>query len=291
MTPPEFERQTDQPLFPNVLFNRPVTRHAAGRLLVPGGFAGEFSLPTAIFQLAAAAGIGECNVILPETLAKLLGGAPGTSFAPANPSGSLGSEALGRILELAEDADAVAIGASLSGNSNTAILVEKLARELPGPVIYFADALVALQHDLRLITDNPGALVIATMPEVFKLCGALRIPIQIRPHAGLINKLEIVQDLANASACTYAVYGTEIIVAAGAPLIVTPTDYRTSTVPALFYAVLSTFWLQNRTNRRAGLAAGAYVIAEAAKTLGPAQPSVSALAAQITSVLRRQDDF
>jgi len=291
MTPPEFERQTDQPLFPNVLYNRPVTRHAAGRLLVPGGFPGEFSLPTTIYQLSLAAGVGECNVVLPETLAKLLGGAPGTSFAATNPSGSLGSEALGRILELAEDADAVAIGASLSGNSNTAILIEKLARHLPGAIVYFGDALTALQHNLRLITDNPRALVIATMPEIFKLCGALQIPIQIRPHAGLINKLEIVQDLANASACSYAVYGTEIIVAAGAPLIVTPTDYRLSLTPALFYAVLATFWLQNRTNHRAGLAAGSFVIAETSRTLGTAQPSASTLANHITATLRKQDNF
>ena len=107
-------------------------------------------------------------MVLPDTLAKLLSGAPGTHFAAATPSGSLAPEALGRILQLAEDADAVALGASLSNNSGTAMLVEKLATELEQPLILFGDALTMLRHNVRLITDNPRALVIATMSEVFK---------------------------------------------------------------------------------------------------------------------------
>src|SRR4051812_16862820 len=126
MTTPQFTRQEDEPLFPNILYNRPVTRHAAGRLLVAGGHSGEISLPTIIHQLGIAAGLGECHVVLPDNLAKFLGGAPGTFFAASNPSGSLAPEALGRILELSEEADAVALGASLSNNSTTAMLVENL---------------------------------------------------------------------------------------------------------------------------------------------------------------------
>jgi hypothetical protein len=248
---PPFVRQDDQPLYPKILYNRPVTRAGAGRLLVVGGHSGEFSLPTAIHQLSLAAGVGECRVILPDTLAKLLGGAPGTVFGPSNPSGSLGTEALGRILGLSEEADAVLVGA----------------------------------------TGNPEVLVVLTMAEVFKLCGSLHIPIHIRDGAGLINKLEIIQNLAAASRCSYAVYGSEIVIAAGGELIVTPINYRLALVPALFYSVLSTFWLQNPTDRRAGLATGAYVIRAASGHLGATdRPAVGDLAAALDRA-RRQDDF
>jgi hypothetical protein len=267
---PPFVRQDDQPLYPKILYNRPVTRAGAGRLLVVGGHSGEFSLPTAIHQLSLAAGVGECRVILPDTLAKLLGGAPGTVFGPSNPSGSLGTEALGRILGLSEEADAVLVGASLSNNSSTAILVE---------------------HLLAAVTGNPEVLVVLTMAEVFKLCGSLHIPIHIRDGAGLINKLEIIQNLAAASRCSYAVYGSEIVIAAGGELIVTPINYRLALVPALFYSVLSTFWLQNPTDRRAGLATGAYVIRAASGHLGATdRPAVGDLAAALDRA-RRQDDF
>jgi NAD(P)H-hydrate repair Nnr-like enzyme with NAD(P)H-hydrate dehydratase domain len=290
--PPAFTRQTDQPLYPKVLYNRPITRAGGGRLLIVGGHSGEFSLPTAVHQFAMAAGIGECTVVMPDVLAKFLQGAPGTAFAASSTSGSLGREALGRILELSEEMDAVAIGASLSNNSNTAMLVEKLITEVRRPLIVFDEGLVAQRQNIRAITDNPDALIIATMAEVFKLCGALDVGIQIRPGAGLINKLEIIQDLAAAGACAYVVYGTEIVVAAGAELIVTPLNYRLSLTPALFYGTLSTFWLQNRSNPTAGLATGAYLIAKAGEGLGETgRPSASGLADALAKALRQSEEF
>ena len=289
---PPFESQTDTPLFPNALYNRPLTRHGAGRLLVAGGHSGEFSLPTAIYQLALAAGLGECHVVLPDTLAKILGGSPGTYFAASNPSGSLGVEALGKILELSETADAVALGASLSSNSTTAMLIEKLASAIDRPIIFFGDALTILRHNVQVVTDNPKALIIASMPEVFKLCGLLGIPIQIRPNAGLINKLEIVQDLRSALACQVVVYGTETIDAADTSMVVTPTNYRLALVPALYYSVLSTFWLQNPSDRRTGLATGAFVLRQVGdKFSSTDKPTIQALADALESSLKSQDDF
>ena len=294
MTPPtpQFISQTGAPLYPKVLYNRPITRSGGGRLLIVGGHSGEFSLPTAIHQFALAAGVGEATAVMPDKLAKFLGGAPGTAFAASTPSGSLDRAALGRILELSEVADAVAIGASLSNNSNTAMLTERLITEIERPVIIFDEGLVALRHHPTSFTDNPQALVILTMAEVFKLCGSLSIGINIRPHGGLVNKLEIVQNLAAASTCAYAVYGTEIIIAAGAELIVTPVNYRLSLTPALFYGTLSTFWLQNRTAPTKGLATGAYLIAQAGASLGDTgRPSASGLAAALTQTLKQSEEF
>ncbi|MDF2461674.1 MAG: carbohydrate kinase, YjeF related protein, partial [Candidatus Saccharibacteria bacterium] len=236
-------------------------------------------------------GIGECNTVLPDNLAKLLSGAPGTFFVPSTESGSIDRDALGRILELSDEADAVALGASLSNNSKTTMLVERLITELQRPVILFDEALTALRTDIRQVTDNPDALVILTMAEVFKLCGQLQIPIQIRQGAGLVNKLEIIQDLKAASRCQYAVYGTEIIIAADTEMVVTPINYRLSMVPTIFYAVLGTFWLQNPTNRRAGLVTGSYVIRESSRHLGQTdRPSTNELAKSLDQVLRK-DDF
>jgi len=289
--PPQFIKQEAEPLFPNILYNRPVTRSGAGRLLLLGGHSGEFSLPAAIQQLALAAGVGECRVLLPDVLAKFLGGAPGTFFAPATSSGSLSREALGRILELSEEADAVALGASLSNNSNTTMLLDKLVAEIERPLIVFDEALTSLGAGITAVTDNPDALIIVTMAEAFKICGHLQVPIHIRPDAGLINKLEIVQDLKAASRCGYAVYGTEIIVAADTELIVTPMNYRLSLVPALFYSVLGTFWLQNRANRRAGLATAAYLISQLGPSIGATdRPVVADLAVALDKELNK-DQF
>jgi ADP-dependent NAD(P)H-hydrate dehydratase / NAD(P)H-hydrate epimerase len=289
---PEFIRQTDQPLYPRVLYNRPITRMGGGRLLIVGGHSGEFSLPTAVHQFATAAGIGEATAVLPDNLAKLLGGAPGVAFAASSPSGSLARNALGRILELSEEADAVMIGASLSNNSDTAMLTERLVGEIERPLIVVDEALTALRQNTPAITDRPQTLVVLTMTEVFKLCGALSIPINIRRDAGLVNKLEIVQNLAAASRCAYAIYGTEIIIATGPSLIVTPINYHLSLTPALFYGTLATFWLQNFADPIAGLATGAYLIAQAGTSLGETErPSASGLAATLSKILKNSDNF
>jgi NAD(P)H-hydrate repair Nnr-like enzyme with NAD(P)H-hydrate dehydratase domain len=283
---PTFSRQDDGPLYPKILYNRPITRQGAGRLLVPGGHSGELSLPAAFQQLALAAGVGECLVALPDVLAKLVAGAPQTTFVASSPSGSLGSEALGRLVQLSEDANAVALGASLSSNSHTSILIERLLQEVQQPVVVFADALPALQHHLSLVTARSNALLVVSMPEVFKLAGQLGIGINIRPGGGLLNKLEIVRDVAAASACQYVVYGTETIVAVDGELVVTPANYRLSLSPAAYWAVCATFWLQNPQQQLAALVTAAYILHQAGATVGETgHPATTQLAAAIQQAL------
>ena len=292
MALPEFRRQTAEPLYREAIYNRPITRRAAGRMLLVGGYASEFSLPTTINQMAIATGIGECNVVLPDKLVQLLGGAPGTYFVPSTVSGSLAPEALGRILELSEESDSLAVGASLSNNSQTSILIERLLEELDRPLIAYDDALVAMKYNLGAITNRSNALIVATMAEMFKVAGALGVGINIRPGGGLVNKLEIIRDVAAASHCDYAVYGTEIVTVVRGDMVVTPINYRLSLVPAVLYGVLGTFWTQNPSDRQAGLTTGAYVIAQAAGHLGATErPSINELAKAVTAVLRAHDDF
>src|SRR5207253_2372681 len=89
----DYLKQGSEPLFPKVLWNRPVSRSGAGRLLVVGGHKDEFSSVQAIYQLSLAAGVGQCTVVLPDSLKTLLAGTPDSLFVPASTSGSLGKAA------------------------------------------------------------------------------------------------------------------------------------------------------------------------------------------------------
>lgn len=264
---PIFERQSSEALYPKVLWNRPVSRAGAGRLLLPGGHTGQFNLVTGTYQVATACGIGECVAALPDCLVKLMGGAPDTTFVNSSPSGSLGREALGRLIELSSNADAILIGANLSNNSLTTILVERLIIEAKRPVIAFADALISLQHDLPSLAARPNNLLIITMPEVFKLAGALGVAITIRRDGGLVNKLEIVRDVAAASKCDYVVYGSEIIVCVDGRLGVSTVNYRLSQLPAVYYGALSVFWIQTPQQRFEALMTGSFVLGQVSNTL------------------------
>ena len=268
---PKFIRQDEKPLYPKILWNRPVSRRGAGRLLIPGGHTGEFSFPTSLFQAAMASGIGECTVALPDALLKLLGGASGVSFVPSSTSGSLGQEATGLLLHMAEEYDAMLLGASLSNHSQTTILLETLIRESSIPLILIDDSISLLSHQAELLVGNENHLLIVTMPQIFKLAGRLGVPIRIKRDGGLINKLEIVRDISHVSKCSFVVWGSEIIIATpDRELIVTPMNHRISQLPAVLYATLSAFWIQNSGDRRAGLATASYLLKEVGQSL-PAQ--------------------
>jgi NAD(P)H-hydrate repair Nnr-like enzyme with NAD(P)H-hydrate dehydratase domain len=287
-----FLRQTDVPLFPKALYNRPLTRLTAGRLLVIGGQIHEFSQPTAIHQLALAAGLGECRVIMPDALASVLGGANGVYFGASTTSGSLARAALGRILELSEETDATAIGASLTNNSDTTMLIERLLAELKTPLVVFADGLASIGSQLDILSSRPYTLFILTMAEVFKLAGQRGLAIHIRPDGGLVNKVEIINQVAATLTGDLVVFGSEIIIACGDHISVTPTNYKLSLQPALYYGVLSSFWVQNRTNRAAGLAAGAFIIRSVGQHFeATANPTVSQLASTITSTLKATESW
>jgi NAD(P)H-hydrate repair Nnr-like enzyme with NAD(P)H-hydrate dehydratase domain len=264
---PAYEHQTEELLYPKIIWNRPVARHGAGRLLIVGGYLGDFSLPTAIYGLAQAAGVGECTVALPDSLLKFLAGTPATVFVASSQSGSLGREALGRLLELSEEADAVAIGAGLSNNSETAVLVERLLQEMEQPVIAFADTLTALQFNLRLLTDRSNALIVVTMQELFKLAGQLGVAIQINRNGGLLNKVEIVRTVKAELKADLVVYGAETIVAQGGRISVTPANPVLSRLPAAYYAVLSIFWMQNSKQVFEGLTTAAWILHQAGEGL------------------------
>lgn len=281
-----FVRQADEPLYPKILWNRPISRGTAGRLLVVGGHASEFSLATGLFEVVMAAGAGECTVALPDALLKLLAGTPSTVFVASSQSGSIGREALGQVLELSEEADGIILGANLSAHSDSTILVERLLQELERPIIVFGEALVAARNNLSALTGRADALIIASMPEIFKLAGMLGVAIQIRPDGGLLNKVEIVAAVQAAGRCSYVVYGTEIIVATGEIPVVTPVNYRLSLVPALYYGVLSVCWTQNRTQRREGLATAAWLLGQASQLIGNTdRPSLTTLTREITRLV------
>lgn len=289
---PVFIRQNDTPLYPKILWNRPVSRRGAGRLLIPGGHTGEFSLPTSLFQAAEASGIGECTVALPDALIKFLSGASGATFVPSSTSGSLGQEASGLLLHRAEDYDAMLLGASMSNHSQTTILLETLIRETPIPLILIEDAISLLEHQAKLLVGNENHLLLLTMPQVFKLAGRLGVSIRIKPNGGLINKLEIVRDISAASKCTYVIWGSELIVAApDRELIVTPMNHRMSLLPAVIYGVLSTFWIQNSGDRRAGLATASYLLKDVGQSLPEqSRPTLTAALKLLRQSLETAED-
>lgn len=275
-------------MFPKILWNRPLSRGTAGRLLLVGGHREEFSQIQAVYQMALAAGAGECRVVLPDILQKLLADTPGTNFVPSSPSGSLGKGALAQILHLASECDAIAIGASLSNNSETVMLVESLLGKYDEPVIAFDQAPTLVKHRYRLIADRPNCLIVATMQQVFKLAGGLDIGLKIEPNPGVINKIEVMAQVAAHSQAGYLLTGRDMVAVADGQLSLTSADGPMDSLAAATAAVAAVFWLQNPASRFAGLTTAAYVLRETQRGLADRREVITT--AEMTKAISRAVD-
>ena len=278
-----FERQIDQPLFPKILWNRPISRATAGRLLVVGGHQSGVALIQSTYQIAAAAGIGALTVLAPDALRSLLGGVPQIDYAPSTPSGSLARAALAQFIDASSYADTILLGIDASNNSETAILFESFITKFHQPLILADDALEVIAMTPDIIRDRPKTLLILSMQQLFKLAAKLRLPIQIRPDSGIAGKIEIVRDLGQVLKIDLALVGPEIIISVGEQASVTLLGSQPASLTAAALGTLSVFYTQNLRAHFEGLTTGAFLIKQAVESSDHA--SLADIAASLTKAL------
>jgi NAD(P)H-hydrate repair Nnr-like enzyme with NAD(P)H-hydrate dehydratase domain len=271
------------PLFPKILYNRPISRGSSGTLLVIGGHAKQFDDIQAVYQYAVACGIGKCQVVLPDSLRKLLQGFDDTWFVPSSPSGSIGRASLGEIDELLLSADGLIIGPNLSSNSETAIVAEKVITEAKVPMVVAADAIDGLTFHAQAMTSRAECVLVLDMAQLFKLAGALKLPLAVRPERGILGRVEIVQQVAAITKSAIVCFGREIIIGQNDQVSVT-TALEPPT-PELVAGLVSSFWTQQHGDSFERLTTAAYVCAAAlATTEGKSTPN-GVLASEVSRVL------
>lgn len=257
----QFLSQKEEPLFPDILWNRPTSIGRAGRLLIIGGHKHEFSQIQHIFEIAEASGIGEIRAAMPDSLRRLLPGVDVRFFLPSTQSGSIARSALGELLNIAEDFDAILIGANITNNSETAILVESIVRKVDLPIIITEEAIGILKFNPDLITGNPNLLVVSTMTGIFELANNHHIPMAIKPNSGVVGKMQIIDQLVQISRCQYFVFDQEIIVAANRYSL-TKLEHSVSDNSSIPIGIASAFWVQNLGKRFEALTTAAYILSE-----------------------------
>ncbi|HZJ26692.1 MAG TPA: NAD(P)H-hydrate dehydratase [Acidimicrobiia bacterium] len=131
---------------------------SAGGLLVIGGSQGMTGAPLMVSHAAMRTGAGIVWCALPgaQTAASASGGEVITTGVPATPSGSLATEAVAPLLELATRFAAVVIGPGLGRDPDTATAVRQLVAELSVPIVLDADGLNALAGDVAPLRTRAG---------------------------------------------------------------------------------------------------------------------------------------
>lgn len=165
-----WQKQSDQPLFPDLVWSRPENKRTAGKLLIIGGNLHNFSAPGQAYDAAVKAGIGTAKVLLPDGLRKAIGSVlDNCEYGPMNKSGSFSKQALTEWLEWAAWADGVLIAGDLGRNSETAIVTEQFLKKYSGQLTITQDALDQFKDNPKELFGRPKTTIVSSFGQLQKM--------------------------------------------------------------------------------------------------------------------------
>ena len=146
-----------------------------GHLLVIAGSMGKSGAAALTGRAALRSGVGLCTVATAasqQPVVASFGMEMMTEPLPETAALSIAFKARDRILDLASQRDAVALGPGLSLDAESQALARALVAELDRPMVVDADALSALTGHLDLLDDAPGPRVLTPHPgEMARMLG------------------------------------------------------------------------------------------------------------------------
>lgn len=241
------KQKQNEPLFPDILWARPESKHAAGKLLIIGGNTHSFIDVGLSYQAAVQAGAGTVRVLLPDSLRKTIGATlENCEYAPSTPSGSFARSALNELLINASWADCVLLAGDFGRNSETAILLESFVTKYSGLLVLTRDAVDYFTNQPKLILDRTNTCIVGALGQVQKIAIASHFPQAITTNLDLLRLVSVLRDfthLHSAHIITHQL-GTTCIATYERKVSTTPTgngDDRWRTPTAAKAAV---YWMQ-----------------------------------------------
>ncbi len=216
-------KQTENSLFPDLLWSRPENKRHAGKLLIIGGNSHGFLAVGATFSAAQQAGAGSVRVVLPNSLEKTLRKTfPEAEFAPSTPSGSFARLALDTALKSTEWADGVLLAGNFGKNSETSIFIESFLDKYSGPLCVAGDSLDYFLQNPSDLTHRTNTTICATISQLQKIAHPQVVIKQTADLIQILDVLSIYSTDINASIVTQQ--ANQIIVAYQAKISTTSID-------------------------------------------------------------------
>lgn len=165
-----WSKQTDKPLFPDLLWSRPEHKAQAGKLLIIGGNAHGFSAAAEAYNAAVNAQIGTAHVLLPDAIRKIVKAILETAdYAPSTPSGSFSQKALTEFILHSNWADGVLLAGDLGRNSETAMVLETFVSKYAGQLTITKDAIDYFTSSPDTILSRSETTLVLSLAQLQKL--------------------------------------------------------------------------------------------------------------------------
>lgn len=163
------KQSADKPLFPDIIWNLPINKNGAGKLLIVGGNAHKFFAPAWAKKTAEDAGAGIIKICMPEAVKKLVGRADNIEFLPSNQSGSFSNDSLEPLLSLSNWADCVLFAGDIGRSSESSLTIEKFLSLYGGLVVITQDALDMFVENPQHILQREDTILVASFSQLQKI--------------------------------------------------------------------------------------------------------------------------
>ena len=241
------KQELGKPLFPDLLWSRPETKRARGKLLVIGGHSEGFTAPARAYSEAVNSEIGSARVLLPQHVQKLLPKSfSEMEFVPSTPSGSFGRQALAELVTGAQWADGVLLAGDFGRNSETAILLEQFIQKYQGQLTLAQDSLPYFFEQSLAVLDRKDTLIVPTFSQLQKLATGAGITKAFTSTMDLLHFIDALHVFTQTHSIALVTQHLEtIFVAVNGQVSTTKSSARDKVTLAPHAAV---WWLQPPTN-------------------------------------------
>lgn len=242
-----WQKQTDKPLFPDLLWSRPENKRQAGKLLIVGGNLHGFAAPAEAYQTAIKAGIGTAKVLLPDALKKIVGPIiENGEYAPSTPSGSFSQKALTELLDYSQWADGVLLAGDFGRNSETAIVLEKFLQKTAMPVTITKDTVDYFRGTPEQILKRSDTTIVLSLAQLQTLTKVIAPAIPIRFSMDLLQLVGALHELSKLYPCNLITkHGDTLFVASNGQVSTTKLNNDLPVWRVTTAAKASVWWLQN----------------------------------------------
>lgn len=244
------KQTSDKPLFDDLVWSRPINKKHRGSLLIVGGNQFSINAPSAAFSEALKQGVGSVTALLPDKTAKYFGSSkpPEVKFVPSSLSGSFGQEAFEPIKSYSLSSTATLLAGDFGKNSETQILIEKLAT-LSGRQVYCHDSLECFTKNPELLLDRDNTLLILSFVQLQKYVIASGFDKPITSDISLVNLVELLQQFSRQHKCILLTKHGEYYLVVTNGMAVSTKIEADKDVKNWFLvaAAAAVWWLQNPT--------------------------------------------
>lgn len=242
-----WQNQLDKPLFPNLLWSRPETKHGAGKILIIGGQAQEFIHVAASYTATEKAGAGVIRVLMPSSTQKITKMLPNIEYAPSNTSGSFAKSALIELIAAAEWADTVLIAGDLGKNSETNLMLEAFMRKHTEQLIIAAESIQSITLPPADLFLKENTTLVLTFGELQKYVTALKLEKPLTSSIGNPDFALLLHEItANNPTNIVTIHGNNIWAACGGVVSLTKSKKQPDTVAI---AAESAVWQAQNPNK------------------------------------------